>query len=255
MINAATDVNLLKVYFGGEYKINDKISIYQPTIGDIIDLNEKEYWNLIYSLTAISSDFKSELFDRGYDYTKISDLEMFHIITSQMPVERTRIVFGDLDFRKFKKCIQKNNGLLVLFDEENNIRIDKRLHEIIQGVLCTIHSIKKKPEFPANDIVKRILIDEDRRRKASHKEDTWRSTLLPLISTMVNSSGFKYDLEGIKKLGLFAFMDSVTRITTINTSNLLLQGIYAGRVDPKQVSKKSLDYIRDFYSSQNHTEK
>ena len=246
-MNAATDVNLLKIYFGGKYQINDKIVIHQPTIGDILEMNEKEYWSLIYSLTAISSDFKSELFDRGCDYTKVSDLEMFHIATAGMPNELTRVIFGELDFTKFQLYRQKDDGQLVMFDKENNIRIDKRIHEIIQGVLCTIHSIKKKPEFPANDIVKRILIDEDRRRKAGKAQKPWRSTLLPLISTMVNSSGFKYDLEGVKSLGLFAFMDSVSRITAINTANILMQGIYAGRVDPKVVSKTSLDYVRDFY--------
>jgi hypothetical protein len=247
-MNAITDVNLLKIYFGGEYRINDKIIIHQPTVGDILEMNEREYWSLIYSLTAISSDFKSELFDRGRDYTQVSDLEMFHMATANMPIDLTRVIFGDLDFSKFHLYRQKDNGLLIMWDEENNIRIDKRIHEIIQGVLCTIHSIKKKPEFPANDIVKRILIDEDRRRKAGKAQKPWRSTLLPLISTMVNSSGFKYDLEGVKGLGLFAFMDSVARITAMNTANILMQGIYSGRVDPKVVSKSSLDYVRDFYS-------
>lgn len=248
LYNAENDVNLLKIYFGGEYKINEKITIHQPTIGDILNINEREYWSLIYSLTAISSDFKSELYDRGLDYTQVSNLEMFHMATANMPMEMTRVIFGDIDFRNFHLYKQKNNGLLVMYDEKNNIRIDKRIHEIIQGVLCTIHSIKKKPEFPANDIVKRILIDEDRRRKANKTQKPWHSTLLPLISTMINSSGFKYDLEGVKSLGLFAFMDSVARVTAINMANVLMQGIYSGRVDPKAVSKNSLDYVRDFYS-------
>ena len=100
-MNAMTDVNLLKIYFGGEYRINDKIIIHQPTVGDILEMNEREYWSLIYSLTAISSDFKSELFDRGRDYTQVSDLEMFHMATANMPIDLTRVIFGDLDFSKF----------------------------------------------------------------------------------------------------------------------------------------------------------
>ena len=88
---APAEVNYLKVYFGDEYKVNDKITIHQPTIGEIIDLNEREYWNLIYSLTAIPSDFKSELDDVGKDYMKVSDIEMFHSITRTLPSEKTQL--------------------------------------------------------------------------------------------------------------------------------------------------------------------
>lgn len=52
----STDVDELQLYFGDDYVINEKISIHQPTIGELIDYGEQQYFSTIYTLTAIPSD-------------------------------------------------------------------------------------------------------------------------------------------------------------------------------------------------------
>lgn len=248
MGNQIIDVDYLRIYFGDPYVVNNKITLRHPTINEIIEYGEKEYWTFISNVTAISSDFKPELFDAGYDYEQVSDLEMFHMMSCKMPVEKTSIIFGDIDLRKLKMYRQKNNDELVLYDEENGIRIDRRINMIIQGYLTTVHGITKNPEFAGNAMTKTIMIDDDRARKKLNANKPWKSTLLPLISSMVNSSGFKYDIQGVRQMPLFAFMDSVARISTIQSSNLLLQGAYAGHVDLGKINKKTLDWSRDLYT-------
>ena len=144
---------------------------------------------------------------------------------------------------------QKNNDELVLFDVDSGIRIDRRLNAMIQGYLTTLHNIKKKVERAGNFMTKQIMIEDDRQRKKMNADKPWKSTLLPLISAMVNNAGFKYNVEQVRNMKLFAFMDSVARISAINTSNLLLQGAYAGKVDMKKIDKKTLDWMRDLYTS------
>ena len=53
MIELEADELLL--YFGDDYVVNDKITIHQPKIGEIVAY-EKEYFNTIYTLCAIPSD-------------------------------------------------------------------------------------------------------------------------------------------------------------------------------------------------------
>lgn len=243
-----SDIDYLRIYFGDPYKVNDRIIMRQPSIGDIIEYGEKEYWSFVYSATAISSDFKPELEDKGIDYEKVSDLEMFHMMTCNTTPQQSAILFGDVDLSKLKLYRQTNNDELVLFDKENGVRIDRRIHMIIQGYLTTLHKIVKKPEFAGNFMTKRIMIDDDRARKKKNAEKPWKSTLLPLISSMVNSPGFKYDVQGVRKMPLFSFMDSVARISAIKTSNLLLQGAYSGHVDLKKINKDTLDWSRDLYA-------
>lgn len=245
--NHTRDIDYLKVYFGEPYQINEKISLLQPTIGDIIAYGEREYWSLIFNVTAISSDFKPELEDRGIDYEKVSDLEMFHMMSAHIQPNKSAIIFGDLNLSKLKRYRQKINDELVLYDEDSGVKIDRRIYMLIQGFLTTMHNIKKNPEFAGNASTKKYMIEDDRARKARRTERPWKSTLLPLISAMINSPGFKYDIEHVRALNLFAFMDSVARITAINTSNLLLQGAYAGRVDITKIDKRTLDWSRDLY--------
>ena len=63
----------LKMYFGEDYWVTNKIKIMQPTIGDIVEWGEREYYSMIHVLTCIPSDMKSQLEDIGINYMEISD--------------------------------------------------------------------------------------------------------------------------------------------------------------------------------------
>lgn len=60
----------LQLYFGNDYKINEKITIKQPTIGDIVDFGEEKYFSMAQTLTSIPSDMKSVLWDMKIDTKK-----------------------------------------------------------------------------------------------------------------------------------------------------------------------------------------
>ena len=64
------EVSDLELYFGDDYIINDSIKIHQPTIGELIQC-EKSYFSTVYTLCAISSDMKSQLFDIGLDWNTV----------------------------------------------------------------------------------------------------------------------------------------------------------------------------------------
>ena len=70
-------IDELKLYRGNDIKISDKIVIRQPTLEQICDYGEKEYWFMIYTLTSVGADMKFQLFDIGVDYTKIDDFSLF----------------------------------------------------------------------------------------------------------------------------------------------------------------------------------
>ena len=75
------DIDELQMYFGEPFHINDKIAIYIPTIGDIVEFGERKYYGMIHTLTCIPSDMKSQLFDMGIDYEKLSDFELFMMLS------------------------------------------------------------------------------------------------------------------------------------------------------------------------------
>ena len=55
------EVDKLKLYFGDDIIINNKIALSQPTIGQIVEFGEKRFYSVLSALTCIPSDMKSEL--------------------------------------------------------------------------------------------------------------------------------------------------------------------------------------------------
>lgn len=48
-------VDELKLYLGSDIKIANGITLYQPTIGEIANYNEAEYFSVAQTLTATPS--------------------------------------------------------------------------------------------------------------------------------------------------------------------------------------------------------
>ena len=79
----------------------------------------------------------------------------------------------------------------------------------------------------------------------NNKNKPAKPYLLPLVSAMVNSTGFKRDDKSVFGMNIYAFMDSVARIAKIKNSELLLQSGYSGfGIDLKKVNDNVLNFFR-----------
>jgi hypothetical protein len=165
-------------------------------------------------------------------------------MTRAIPIEKTRIFFGDIDFQQFTYS-RNEDGDFLMTEDKAGIVIDHYIHHKISDFLCRIHSIKKKPELPGNEFTKKILIDEDREKRKRRTKENFQSQMLPLISSMVNSSGFKYSIEDVRDLKIFAFMDSVMRVQTIKSAEQLTAAYYAGNIDTKKFDTKKLNWLAE----------
>ena len=151
------NIDELQMYFGEPFHINDKITIYIPTIGDVVEFGERQYYGMIHTLTCIPSDMKSQLFDMGIDYETLSDFELFVMLTRNLTPENTRLVLGDLDLSKFGLYTNKDNNELVLYDPILDIAIDKLIYMKIVEYIRRVHNIKPKIEKAANKTTKKIF--------------------------------------------------------------------------------------------------
>lgn len=236
-------IDELQLYFGDDLIINDNLRVRQPTIGDVIAAGEDKYYGTVYLMTAISSDMKSVLWDAGIDWTEFSDLETFALMSAQLRPEDTCIFLPNVDLSTFK-LYKRNDGELMLINEDGVV-IDKYIHKKIMDFLCCMHGIRKTPEFPGNKHTKMILIEDDRMRRKIQLAKEPKSQLMPLISSMVNSAGFKYSIEEIRGMHIYAFMDSVQRIQTIKSAEQLTTAYFSGNIDTKKFDKKKLDWLCD----------
>lgn len=238
-----SDKDKLGIFFGKPFQINSKISIRQPTIGEIVEYGEDRFFSLISCATAIASEYKSLLWDAGIDYEQIDDFCMFSWMMCRQDVDTTRILFGDLDFTKLKPVVRED-GQTILCDPEQDIIIDFNIHRRIKEYFKDAYGIEKKPEKAANKQTKMKLIELDRMDKEDAAKQRHQSTLQPLISSLVNHPGFKYDLVGVLSLTFGQIMDAVQRLQIIQTAQSLMQGSMSGFCDTSKVPKQLWDWTR-----------
>ena len=242
MINL--DVDELQLYIGDDYVINDKIRVLQPTIRQIAEFGEKEFFSVVHTVTAISSDMKSQLFDVGIDWMEIGDFDLFCMLSQTLTPDRTKLLFGDLDFTKLKPYNHPHiEGEIILADKETGVFIDKLIYVRIVSYLRKAFNITPKVEKAANKITKQILIEEDRKKIELNKNKPFKSFLLPLISAVKVRQGYTKDY--VLNMGYFEFMDDVARLQIIHNADHLLSGVYAGTMDMKKLNKAELNWMKE----------
>lgn len=234
----------LKMFFGKDYIVNDYITIHTPSVGEIIDFGEKEYFSTVYTITAIPSDMKSQLFDLGIDYETLEDYHLFYMLTRNLTQKSTSILLGDLDLSKFNMYINEDTKEEVMVNPETNAILDKLAYTKIVNYIRKLHNLTPKIEHAANKTTKRILIQLDRDKIAKSKTEPYKSQLRPLISAMMRYPGFKYKSFELTQCSIYEFMDAVYGAQIYISSTALLQGSYSGMIDTSKINKKEFNWMR-----------
>lgn len=245
--------DILKMYFGEDYWVADKIKIIQPTIGNIIEYGESKFWTVVSTLCANTTSMRLELWHNGYDWNKLSDFELFISIVSTLPPEYTEILFGDLDFTKFRCVENSEDKLVMVYMPDPTIQIDEGVYNRLVDYLRIMFDIHPKVEKTKSKITKEILIQADETNLKialeKQKKNKWnKSTLFPLISAALNHPGFKYKKNELKEVGIVEFLDSVKRLQIYESTTSLMTGMYMGMIDTKNMNlSKELNWTRDIY--------
>lgn len=232
-------INLL---YKRQYAINDYINIVIPTVGEIID-DEDTYYNMVSTITAMPIDLMVQLDDVGIDFTDINEYELFLLMFSGLKTQDTHLVFGDLDLSKFVFDTSEQNGQVILVDREKDIVIDRAIHSQMATVLRKIHHLEKNRKKPANQEAKEYMLERARAKMKRHKNRQEESQLESLIVALVNTEQFKYGFEGTRELSIYQFNESVRQVIKKVDYDNKLYGVYAGTVNPKELSPDELNWL------------
>ena len=122
----------LKIYRGEDCVVSNYIKIHQPTLNEICDYGERDYYSMVYNLTATPQSMKVQLWDMGVDYTTITPFELFYnILYKAYSQGKTSIIFGDLDFTKFQVMQRKDDESILLYQEVYVGDIYNAKHELV----------------------------------------------------------------------------------------------------------------------------
>ena len=241
------EFDLLRLYFGEDYVVNDVITIHQPTIQDIIDMGEATFYATIAPFTTNTTSFRVQLWDLGINWNKISDIELFSLLIKTISVENTKVFFGDFDFSTFE-LVGKNNEdgsqELVLYSENLDMEIDEKTYLKIRNYFCFMFGINLTDEFVKSKNLCKEIIAMDKANMAKKKAEEKQSSLVNTISFALNHPGFKYKKNELREVCYVEFADSVKRLQIYESTRALLQGNYSGFCDTSKIPSEMLNFMR-----------
>nr|DAK70274.1 MAG TPA: hypothetical protein [Caudoviricetes sp.] len=245
--------NPLKMYFGEDCVINEKITIHQPSIQDFIDSNsESDIYGVITPFVSNTTAYRLQLWDMGIDWNKISNLELFSILIKSIDFNYSKLIFGDIDFSTFnlyQKQIDKD-PVLTLYSQELDLEIDEDTrNKMCKYIQFMFNSFPPEEEFTSNKILKQDLINKDRQKLVQKKkeasENKNQQSLLSMIAFYLNHPGCHYKKNELREVGYFEFMYNIQRLQIYESTRALFGGLYSGMCDLSKVDKNEFNFMRD----------
>lgn len=255
-----------KLYLGEAYCPVEGISIKAPDMKSVIQYGFDDFYNMMNYFTANTTSMRVFLWDAGIDWNDITDFQMFCMIVPQLPKEKTKLVFGDLDFSEFRiggyvrpqegedeepetEPIFHNSKLEDAISEDAVI-ITEDVYKLIAEACRIIINHFPEAQAVKRKIVKEMYIRDDKKRmetarKKRKNENIESDTLFPLLSFLLNHPGFKYRKDELDKVNYLEFMDSVSRISHIESCEAIMHGMYSGFVDGSKIQPESYDFLKD----------
>lgn len=252
------DFDKLQMYFGEPYVIETigangdlkTITVYQPTIGDIVRIGEKKFYSTLNVFISNTTTYRSMLWDNGIDWNELSDFELFLMLYKNIDKEVSTLLFGELDWGKYQFFEKKNeDGTslgVILYNQEDDIIINEdvyqRIHQYIQAVFNTY----PEEELTDDGMLKKWWVQKDRRKiERDKKKDEETSSIQSIISACVNHPGFKYKLSELKEIGVCQFYDSVKRLQIYENTTAVMKGMYSGFVDGSKIKPENYNFMKD----------
>ena len=259
------DIDDLSVYRGVDIPVSNKIMVSQPTLGEIQEFSERKYFSAVYNLTAVGADMKWQLWDSGIDYTEIEDYDLFvklifMLVSSKKKMYENMLLEKDkysetlsnlteeeiadfsvnplklilkksngepIDLCNFERYVIKDTEEIILYSNEDDIRIDRVVYQKIVQAIRKIHGLKRNNEVPANERTKMDLIEDARDEALASSSKPYKSVLTPLISALTVKCGQCGDDK---------------RVGKIQDCELLLQGAYSGFASLKGIDRNRLEW-------------
>ena len=263
--NPRVDFDMLKVYFGEPYVIDldgipGKVTVFQPTIGDIITIGEEKFYQTLNIFVTNTTQWRLPLWEKKIDWNIFTDFELFIMLYKQIDPDVAKLMFGDLDFREFEPMIKQANqedgkDELILWNNKDQIEINYDVYNHFCQYLRIVFNIFPEEKITQTDVLKQWYINKDKRAIENSKKQQKPKTagMQPIISACVNHPGFKYKLKELKEVGVFEFYDSVNRLQIYEQATALMKGMYSGFIDSKSIKPEDYNFMRDIIRDTNNS--
>ena len=244
-----------KIIRGNPIVLNDFITLYQHSIGEILDFGEQKFFSTFHTMCSAPWDIPSMLDDMGIFFMDVNPWELFVMMRSLYNPESTSLLLGDLDISSFQPMVrikeisdeelsEEEKQELILQDEEGHI-IDESIYNLLIAYISEMINFQHKNKKPGNKATANIMIMEDRKeKKRAEKDDKpYESFIYDSVISLVNTEECSYNYETIFDLTLYQFTKSLIQIQGKKSAMALLQGSMSGFCDTSGIPKEDLQWM------------
>lgn len=256
--NPVLEFDGLQMYFGEPYHINldsaqGEIIIYSPTIGELIEVGEKRFYQTLNVFCTNTTANRLMLWEIGIDWNELSDFELFTLLLQSADPEVCKIFFKDQDLTKFERMAKQidDKQVLTLYNKEDDVEINEEVYFHISQYLRSVFHFYPEEKFTKDSTLKKWFIDADKRQRqndelrAKKNGPSHSNMLQTQVSAYINHPGTKYKLRELKEVGVCEFFDSLQRLQIYESATALMKGMYSGFVDGKKIKPEEYNFMRE----------
>lgn len=251
------EINKCKLLKGDGFQINKWLTVKQPKINEIIELDDKYNKYCLYFITN-TEDFMVQLYDLGIKYYEIS---MYDIFLKQFESEQLLIEKGE-NFSKdyvFMSSILNwwfngnynfelviRNEIPILLESSSSIVLDlygfEKMTYFIKLINC--QRLENKFTKPGKQLFDMLIKKKKRKLEREKKQKLQKHDILHDLILSLSSISKTINIFNVWDLGIYQFYSLFRKTQRIRDVNNLNLGIYTGNIDTKK-NRINTDWIKD----------
>ena len=211
-------ISLAKVLSGQPIKLNDGLCFYQPSIQEIIDMGEAEYWSLLNLWTLKRKDIITQENEETRTY---DDYTLWKLYLSASPILRKALTKSCALFLKTKVEFFDISGTIYIGENGSGVILDETFYSLMKEI-CT----KITPTSSASKEEEQYHETENMSERERQMIEKMKSSAKKIEETKNPTKGNPEDYLGNRILGLVAVgnytFEQVYNMTMLQF-NMLLQ--------------------------------
>ena len=237
-------INKTLVLRGDPIVIDEHITLYQPSVNDIVEFGEEKFFGVFWGMCSSAYDRPSFFADLGVDFMTVSDWQYFLSVAKSMNKESTKLIFGDLDFTDFEiqKRVTDDKQEFVLVRQSDGFIFDEAEYQKVIPYVREMVNFHHTGKKAANKSTAKLLIMDDRREREKNKNKEYESMLFNIIVSLVNTEEFSYTYKTVYDITVYQLMKSFVQINGKKNAVALLQGSMSGFMDTSSINSEAFNW-------------
>ena len=225
--------------------VDDTICMHVPTIEEILDFGENQYFNTVYTMYATPYELMGQLDAMGIDYEKVEEFDLFCFAFLGMSEDKCRMIFENINSKDYELApdpedrkkhllLNKLNGHMIRSKDAD------RISEFLRRLQCTEKCRKKA----GNSAMKKYLLEKARKKLKSVKREKPQCVIEDMLVCLLNTSEFAAkSLQDAFAMNIYFFNKSMRQINKKIDYDHVCAGIYAGTIDSKKINMKKIHWM------------